>query len=131
LFVTEQCDRLGMTELAETARLLASELVTNVVVHTQAEPTIAVASTCGRLLVEVRDDDAALPADPGDPAAEIGLASGGRGLTLVAQMAEDWGVRPIEGDGKGIWFSLLPGQPPPDAATCGCTEPMYDAVASH
>jgi anti-sigma regulatory factor (Ser/Thr protein kinase) len=131
MFVTEQCDRLGMTELADTARLLASELVTNVVMHTGCDPTIGVASTCGRLLIEVRDDDAALPAAPGDPDAEVGQAPGGRGLTLVALMADDWGVRQIDGDGKGIWFALRPRQSPPDAATCGCTEPMYDAVAMH
>jgi anti-sigma regulatory factor (Ser/Thr protein kinase) len=119
-----------MTELAETAKLLTSELVTNVVVHTAASPVVAVASARGQLIVEVRDEASEWPADPGDPEAELGEAPGGRGLTLVAQLAADWGVRQIPDDGKGVWFALRPQQPPPYAADCDCSEPTHGAAAA-
>src|SRR4051812_18905288 len=77
-FVAEQCKRLGMPELAETAKLLASELVTNAIVHTATEPTIRVASTQGELVVEVLDSDPRSPAGAADPAGEKGEAPGGR-----------------------------------------------------
>ena len=120
-----------MTELADTAKLLTSELVTNVVMHTVATPVVGVASGCGQLIVEVRDEDTAWPAAPGDPEADAGESAGGRGLTLVAQLSEDWGVRQIDDDGKAIWFALRPRRPPAYAESCGCTEPIYEAVVAN
>jgi hypothetical protein len=35
-------------------------------------------------------------------------ASSGRGIHLVAAMADDWGVRATPGDGKVVWFTLTP-----------------------
>ncbi|MDX6285790.1 MAG: hypothetical protein QOG53_1275 [Frankiales bacterium] len=129
-FIAEQCDRLDMPELADTAKLLTSELVTNVVVHTGADPVVAVAVTCGQLVVEVRDEARDLPKDPGDPQAETGESAGGRGLTLVAALAEDWGVRQVPDDGKAIWFALRPDNPPAYAETCDCCDPLCEAVAA-
>lgn len=130
-FIIEQCGRLCMAELSDVATLLGSELVTNVVLHTRADPTIRVSSVRGQLLVEVTDDDPVLPSAPGDHTRERGEAPGGRGLTLVSRLADDWGVRPIPGDGKVVWFALRPVDPPEYSASCTCaTQPSAVAPPS-
>ncbi|MFB7502221.1 ATP-binding protein [Streptomyces broussonetiae] len=99
--------------LAENLILLVSELVTNAVVHTgrpavlrlslpgaAAEvPQGAVASVTVR--VEVADTSSRAPV----PRCARGDATGGRGLALVACLADRWGWSP-EGAGKNIWCEL-------------------------
>jgi anti-sigma regulatory factor (Ser/Thr protein kinase) len=117
-FVAAQCRELGLTDLVEIATLLTSELVTNVVVHTRRPATLGVTCSHGELVVDVGDADPRQPPPPGDPNADTGESAGGRGLTLVAQLADDWGVRPIgEGDGKAVWFALRSRH---DHDVCGC-----------
>ncbi|MYS20357.1 Histidine kinase-like ATPase domain-containing protein [Streptomyces sp. DvalAA-14] len=89
----------------ETAVLLVSEVVTNVLVHTDEDATL-IAQVSGlpgtrRLRVEVgdRSDDMPHLRSPGE------LASSGRGLLLMAELADRWGVDP-RGEGKSIWFEL-------------------------
>ncbi|MBM9510115.1 ATP-binding SpoIIE family protein phosphatase [Actinacidiphila acididurans] len=103
----------------DTAVLLASELVGNVLVHTDqtAALTASVSGEPGRrhLLVEVTDHGDELPHQrtPGE------LASSGRGLMLLDILSEEWSVRP-ESAGKTVWFRLaeangqVNGQQPPD-----------------
>ncbi|WP_435133639.1 ATP-binding SpoIIE family protein phosphatase [Actinacidiphila sp. bgisy144] len=94
----------------ESAVLLVSELVTNVLVHTDDDAVLA-AEVIGmpgtrRLRVEVADrsDDMPHPRSPGE------LASSGRGLFLIEELADAWGVEP-RGDGKSIWFDLFESRP--------------------
>ncbi|MFF7155943.1 SpoIIE family protein phosphatase [Streptomyces sp. NPDC008139] len=89
----------------ESAVLLVSELVTNVLVHTD-EDAVLTAMVTGmpgtrRLHVEVgdRSDDMPHRRSPGE------MASSGRGLMLIEELADAWGVDP-HGDGKSIWFEL-------------------------
>ncbi|RMB85516.1 SpoIIE family protein phosphatase [Streptomyces shenzhenensis] len=89
----------------DSAVLLASEMVTNVLVHTDAD-ALLVAEVGGgpgrrRLRVEVTDagDDLPHKRCPGE------LASSGRGLVLIELLADAWGVTP-RGEGKTIWFEL-------------------------
>ena len=119
-FVAEQCVAFGLSELADTAELLTSELVTNAVKHTHAGPTVGVACEHGRLVVDVRDPDPRELARPRDPAAERGKESGGRGLMLVSLMADAWGVRTLGDEGKAVWFMLRPHEPPAYAEGCSC-----------
>jgi serine phosphatase RsbU (regulator of sigma subunit)/anti-sigma regulatory factor (Ser/Thr protein kinase) len=89
----------------DAAALLVSELVTNVLVHTDEDAvlTACLLGTPGnrRLRVDVgdRNDDMPHPRTPGE------LASSGRGLLLIQQLSDAWGVNP-HGDGKAIWFEL-------------------------
>ncbi len=53
--------------------------------------------------VEVHDDSDVIPAEMVVPP----TASAGRGIQIVATLADYWGVRPVPGDGKVVWFSLL------------------------
>jgi anti-anti-sigma factor len=101
---TDPLARLRVEELVDRAVLLASELVTNAVVHTHGPPRLRLELVAGRLHLAVADQSPrllGLATDPGDPEAE-----GGRGLLVVDQLASAWGVQhPPEG-GKVIWCVL-------------------------
>lgn len=89
-------------ELAETAELLTSELVSNVVLHACTELEVSVSPEAGRAVrVEVADESLRPPV-PRKPTRD---ALTGRGLILVDALAADWGVEPTSG-GKAVWFEL-------------------------
>lgn len=98
----------AVPELVDAAELLVSELLTNVLVHTDCDAvlTVELAGPGGRrrLRVEVGDRSDELPhrRDPGE------LASSGRGLLLMDELADAWGVEP-RGEGKCTWFELSEG----------------------
>ncbi|MEV6793049.1 SpoIIE family protein phosphatase [Streptomyces sp. NPDC051320] len=89
----------------DTAVLLASELLGNVLVHTDeaAAFTATVNGELGHraLRVEVTDRGDELPHQraPGE------MASSGRGLVLLDILSDQWSVRP-EPEGKTVWFSV-------------------------
>ncbi|NBM18510.1 SpoIIE family protein phosphatase [Streptomyces sp. GC420] len=89
----------------DSAVLMVSEMVTNVLVHTDGD-ALLVAEVTGergvrRLRVDVADSSDELPhkRQPGE------MASSGRGLLLMEMLAHAWGVDP-RGEGKSIWFEL-------------------------
>ncbi|ALC21994.1 SpoIIE family protein phosphatase [Streptomyces pristinaespiralis] len=99
------------TEQIDSAVLMVSEMVTNVLVHTDGDALIVAEVAHGapdrRLRVEVTDSSDELPhrRRPGE------MASSGRGLLLMEMLADNWGVDP-RGEGKSIWFELYePGEP--------------------
>jgi anti-sigma regulatory factor (Ser/Thr protein kinase) len=95
-------------EQVESAALLVSEAVTNVLVHTDGDAVLAARVTgmpgTRRLHVDVHDSSDDMPhrRSPGE------LASSGRGLLLMEELADAWGVDP-RGEGKSTWFELHEG----------------------
>ncbi|MFD5318470.1 ATP-binding protein [Streptomyces sp. NPDC127098] len=95
----------GHGALAENARLLTSEIVTNVFAHTDVPfVTVETVVDARRVLVATYDESARHPMArrAGD------VATGdenGRGLWLVELLAADWGIAasPL---GKRVWFEL-------------------------
>jgi anti-sigma regulatory factor (Ser/Thr protein kinase) len=87
------------------ARLLVSELVTNVVLHARTGMVLRAGTRGWRLRVEVRDGGTGRL---GRRLAEAGPdADGGRGWQIVAMMAADWGVHSgPDGVGTVVWFEL-------------------------
>ncbi|MFE9135157.1 SpoIIE family protein phosphatase [Streptomyces sp. NPDC007355] len=89
----------------DSAVLMVSEMVTNVLVHTDGDALLVAEVACAeksrRLRVEVSDTSDELPhrRHPGE------MASSGRGLVLMEMLAHAWGVDP-RGEGKAIWFEL-------------------------
>ncbi|MFF7154201.1 SpoIIE family protein phosphatase [Streptomyces sp. NPDC008139] len=89
----------------DTAVLLASELLGNVLVHTDQTAALMASISgepgCRTLRVEVSDSGDELPHQrtPGE------MASSGRGLVLLDILSEQWSVRP-ESEGKTVWFEL-------------------------
>ncbi|MFD3941445.1 SpoIIE family protein phosphatase [Streptomyces sp. NPDC058579] len=90
----------------DSAVLMVSEMVTNVLIHTDGDALLVAEVTCDdaskrRMRVEVADASDELPhkRHPGE------MASSGRGLVLMEMLAHAWGVDP-QGEGKSIWFEL-------------------------
>jgi anti-sigma regulatory factor (Ser/Thr protein kinase) len=88
-------------EAIEDALLVVSELVQNVSQHTGSDGVLTVDLVSGDALIEVTD------ADPTPPRLlrPDGQRIGGRGLLLVAGIADAWGVR-SRADGKTVWARM-------------------------
>lgn len=91
----------GREDLVETAELLVSEIVTNALVHAGTAIDVAFTFADGGLRVEVSDGSPHAPRMRG-----YGPSAGtGRGLMLLEEMVDDWGVVPAE-EGKTVWFQV-------------------------
>jgi anti-anti-sigma factor len=94
--------RTAAEELVERAELLASELVTNALIHARSDVHLRLSLRDANLHIGVHDRARRLlRLVNGDPEAEAG-----RGLLLVERLSRAWGVyRPPEG-GKVVWCLL-------------------------
>jgi PAS domain S-box-containing protein len=91
-----------MTELLDgDIELLASEVLTNGVLHAGTDLDVAITYDGSFVTFAVRDRSHATPA-MGAPSAE---AEGGRGVWLVESLAANWGVDSLP-DGKRVWFQV-------------------------
>jgi anti-sigma regulatory factor (Ser/Thr protein kinase) len=102
-------DHDHLRQLDAEVLLVASELVTNAVLHARTNLELSYVADEGNIEVCVRDLDArplapALPSLAAGPAQTSWplLALGGRGLAIVAAMADEWGVTETQ-DGKQVW----------------------------
>jgi anti-sigma regulatory factor (Ser/Thr protein kinase) len=87
------------------ATLVASELVTNAVLHTRTPLTMSV-SRCGQQLrVGVRDHDSG-PPTPQVVGSDVATRLG---MQVVEALCQDWGVQFAAG-GKLVW-AILPAEP--------------------
>ncbi|AZK97843.1 MULTISPECIES: SpoIIE family protein phosphatase [Streptomyces] len=100
---------------ADEIELVADELTTNALMHTDGGAEVTVRVLAGpqrRLRVEVEDGSSALPRRR--EAGESGVS--GRGLLLVDRLADAWGVEP-RGSGKCVWCEFtVPERPGPGSA---------------
>jgi anti-sigma regulatory factor (Ser/Thr protein kinase) len=100
-FTRETLTAWQHTELADTASLLVSEILTNAVRHARQAISLRLQHTAREVIAEITDDNPRLPQlillAPTDES--------GRGLTLVEALAGTWGARP-SGTGKTVWFTL-------------------------
>ena len=95
----------GARQRADEIELAADELITNALVHTDNGAIVVVRVLPGverRLRVEVEDRSSALPHRR--EAGESGVS--GRGLLLVDQLADEWGVE-SRGSGKCVWCEFI------------------------
>ncbi|WP_241841936.1 SpoIIE family protein phosphatase [Pseudofrankia sp. BMG5.36] len=90
-------------EALETAVLVLSELVGNAVAHGRQPIDARVRRLADRVVVEVADGGGRLPRRRHAGADQ----EAGRGLELVATLADRWGVRPTA-DGKVVWAEIGP-----------------------
>ncbi|MBT2405748.1 ATP-binding protein [Streptomyces sp. ISL-87] len=99
----------GLSELEEDALLVVSELVTNAVRHAAGPRDREIETKYVRLpewlRIEVHDAGAGWP-EATTPEAE---GEGGRGLFLVAAVADRWAVGERAGPGKRVWAELSVG----------------------
>lgn len=107
-FVACVLNAVGQEELVEVATLCTSELATNAFLHAEGDSlTLRVVIEPPRFRVLVHDASAQLPTAARLPA---GDRLHGRGLGLVAALADAWGT--ADGDpagvyAKSVWFELL------------------------
>ncbi len=107
-FVRDRLEAWEATDHLEAAVLVASELVTNAVLHARTSITLRVLCQNGTVRVEVRDENTRVPV----PSACPPDATSGRGLALVAALAGAWGIDHTS-DGKSVWAELGPVKPEP------------------
>ena len=102
-------------EVADTAVLLLSEVVTNAVRYAPGPAEVSVALTdsartagtaCGGLSLRVCVLDCGSHELPDPPVAPPAGAEGGRGLFLLAELARCWGHDAARDDRKRVWFEL-------------------------
>ncbi|MDN3260798.1 ATP-binding protein [Streptomyces sp. CSDS2] len=91
--------------------LLTDELLANAILHGCRNPadtiTMRVECDADRVQVSVSDPSSSMPR-PCSPTAD---SESGRGLRLIAEVAEQWGVTPRADAGKSVWFAVsLPGR---------------------
>jgi anti-sigma regulatory factor (Ser/Thr protein kinase) len=91
------------TSVVEAVAIAVSELATNSVLHAGTDFTVAVDRTPERLRIEVSDLGRGVPEMRAPDATE----SSGRGLLLVRELSDDWGVTASERQtGKSVWFEI-------------------------
>ncbi|MFF7227813.1 ATP-binding protein [Streptomyces sioyaensis] len=97
------CAMWNLDDLADDGALIISELVSNAVQHARRESIRVVIDRPGaaRVRVGVVDFSKAQPVRK-TPGPED---KGGRGLTLVGELAADWGTDPLPW-GKQVWAEL-------------------------
>lgn len=94
-------------ELADTAELLTSELVSNSVKHSDGPVAVRLRTRAGVVRIGVMDDHPELPTPlPCTPDEDFG-----RGLYLVEALADSWGRYPLPNRSrtpgwKVVWFEL-------------------------
>jgi anti-sigma regulatory factor (Ser/Thr protein kinase) len=83
--------------------LLASEIVTNAVLHGEGDIELDIVVTDDELRVAVSDESDEVPFVDTNVPPHTGS---GRGLTIVNAIATDWGTDVNHGPGKQVWFRL-------------------------
>ncbi|MFC5219879.1 ATP-binding SpoIIE family protein phosphatase [Streptomyces coerulescens] len=103
-FLHDCMSEWGLSELSDEAVLLASEVVTNALVHGDSDVDVRLRRYPSHVRVEVRDSTPQ-PAVPVTIPRDEDRAEGGRGLLIVEALAKAWGNSP-SGRGKTVWFEM-------------------------
>jgi CheY-like chemotaxis protein len=102
-FLRENCRDWECTEVLDDALLVATELVTNALVHAgpRCEFRAVLSETVLRL--QVSDGGGGMP----DPRAARDTDEGGRGLLLVSALCAAWGTVELPAAGKMVWAEIV------------------------
>jgi anti-sigma regulatory factor (Ser/Thr protein kinase) len=101
-FVAHALALVGLEEDEPDAALVVSELVGNACRYAREQVTVRVELEAGDgLRIEIEDDGPGMPfLTPAEP-----VDAAGRGLQIVATIADRWGTTRTEG-GKFVWVEL-------------------------
>jgi anti-sigma regulatory factor (Ser/Thr protein kinase) len=104
--VAAAIEEWGLAEIEEDAALCTAELATNAILHSRTDFTIAVRQIPHGIRVDVQDDRPDLTPVVVPSALEpLDTGVTGRGLMLVAAIAERWGYFTTD-IAKTVWFEL-------------------------
>lgn len=106
-FLHNQLDRWDLEPAQDDVQVMASEVVTNSLIHAHSAVDIRLRKYKDRVRVEVQDSDPSPPIPTALLEDEAGNeeAEGGRGLLIVDVLASAWGSSPA-GRGKITWFEV-------------------------
>lgn len=105
-FVADEVQAMDRPALVDDAKLVASELAANAMLHAGGVAAVRVVEVGETIRIEVHDRSRQPPL-VARPSAE---AMTGRGLRLVASISRGWGAEPTD-DGKLVWAELDEGTP--------------------
>lgn len=104
-FVERTLTEAGVpAETVDNAVLLTSEVLSNVVLHAATPAELRMTVDGQRVRIDVSDGNARLP----EVRVFDFVSASGRGLAILAAIASAWGVEPLPGQGKRVWFELRP-----------------------
>ncbi|MFE0641095.1 SpoIIE family protein phosphatase [Streptomyces sp. NPDC058877] len=106
-FVRESLLAWDREELVDSLELLASEVVTNALIHADSRVDLRLREGPDHIRLEVRDSDVTppIPSPISVSGGENAQAEHGRGLLIVESLASSWGTSP-SGRGKTVWLEL-------------------------
>ena len=119
-WVADACIDIGRPDLVDCARLGVSELVTNALLHGAPPITVSVRGTVEHPRIEVSDGS---PRPPAVATTHDGLATTGRGLSIVAKCSIAWGAE-VAQNRKIVWFE-------PASEVRPHVEPAYSLTVDH
>ena len=122
-FVRDALVRWQRDDLDESGALLASELVTNAVLHARSAIEVELADDGQLVLLSVLDSSPVLPV----LRRHSRESATGRGLWLLDQYSSDRGIEVVD-PGKRIWAVLCPELPGPRDAPESLLSDWLDAV---
>src|SRR5579875_2697738 len=105
-FVRSRLVGWEMADKVDAAMLIASELVTNGVLHARTALQLTLIADGPTVRLEVADEKPRVPTTGACPPD----ATSGRGLALVSSLASSWGIEHRD-SGKVVWAELGPGRP--------------------
>jgi anti-sigma regulatory factor (Ser/Thr protein kinase) len=90
-------------DVVEAVTLMVSELATNCVRHANTDFTLSIEQTGRQVRVDIADTGTGQVTRQDPEPADVS----GRGLSIVEQLSDTWGVREfVDGEGKSVWFML-------------------------
>lgn len=82
------------------SQLVVTELVTNAACHAHTPVEVTIATAVGRVRIEARDDS------PATLTPHVETATRHRGLHLIDDLSDRWGVEAHDAGGKVVWCEL-------------------------
>lgn len=110
--IAEKLTAWGLADAAPTTELIVSELVTNAIRHAEPPIQLRLIHHAGSLVCEVADGSSTSP----HLRRACTFDENGRGLFIIAQLAERWGTRHNH-HGKTIWAEHTPAPDQPATTT--------------
>lgn len=106
-FIRDSLHDWGYVALTDESELLATELVTNALIHADSEVDVRLCERTDRIRIEVRDSDPRppVPAPIAFTTEVYAESEHGRGLIIVESLATAWGEF-RSGRGKSVWFEM-------------------------
>ncbi|GAA3035085.1 ATP-binding protein [Actinokineospora globicatena] len=96
--VREFCDAWDLGWAADTALMIANELVQNTIQHTLSAPRLRLELRRRLLTIAVHDEHPFCPPTP--------TGHGFHGLDIVVRLCDAWGATPTPDGGKVVWATL-------------------------